>query len=574
MKRGRLLSGGQVLSYSPLPGDVAPQRRLLTGGQVVDDEDTPGLLEAGVRGLAQGATFGFADEISGALESAFTRKTYTQARDEARSRNKAAEEAHPWGYGLGSILGTGATGLATGGLAAGAAKLGTAGVAALAAGEGALQGVGASDAEDAGGVLKDAAVSGVVGGAMGAGLHKILGHAVDTAVATRGKQLNDLIGEGGVPTVKKRLGQATGVKEVGIREGETAASTAAAGSEDLGAARAAGGPAEGKVERSLGVNVIDSDPEFLKALNKGKTQAKAVATARLNDIGAETAPLYRAIDEASGGGVPFDSLMGKLKGASDAARADYRHNVADAIDEHIDKFTDTIKRNAKGAEPAVVPSAEVRKFATRLQQEATRSMGSLSETERFVVKKEVAQVAKGILDDHLDDVAKTVPEALAPKAQRLRDLNDKAFVYASARDALEASAQTAHAKGPGLLKSLTGAGAPALAGLALSGGNPVGFAAGYAGGKLAQAGYQKFSHTAARHLARLVRAAHAGNATAEQAIAAIKVGVPAAVVNTVMSGVGQPLALAGAAYGAEGVGQAFDSLGHRGGGGGEAEAAE
>ncbi len=139
---------------------------------------------------------------------------------------------------------------------------------------------------------------------------------------------------------------------------------------------------------------------------------------------------------------------------------------------------------------------------------------------------------------------------------------------------MEASAKTAHTKGPGLIASLTGAGLPGLAGLALSGGNPVGFAAGVAGAKAAQAGYQKFSHLAARHLARLVRAAHAGSATAEQAIAAIKGGVPAAVVNTVMSGVGQPLALAGAAYGAEGVGQAFDSLGRHGGGGEEADAGE
>ena len=39
-----------------------------------------GKLESGLRGLAQGVSMGFADEITGALESAFTDKTYKQSR--------------------------------------------------------------------------------------------------------------------------------------------------------------------------------------------------------------------------------------------------------------------------------------------------------------------------------------------------------------------------------------------------------------------------------------------------------------------------------------------------------------
>lgn len=575
----RILTGGQIVgAYDPMPTD-RPGRRTLTGGQIVDDEpdpDEPGLFESLARGAYQGASFGFGDEISGALESAFTDKTYQQARDEARSRNAAAEKAHPWGFGLGSVLGTAGTGLVTGGLAAGAAKLGTAGVAALSAGEGALQAAGASEAEDAGGVLQDAAVGGAVGGILGGGLHKVLGHTVDTAVERRGKQLNELIGEGGVPTVKKRLGQATGVKEVGIREGENAASTALAGSSDLESARALGpGAAAGeKVERSLGVNVIDSDPQFLGALQKGKKQAIAVAQARLDDLGREIAPLYRDFDARTGGGVPLSTITEKLEAASNAARTDYRHNVADAIDEHAEKFMDTVRRRLgvkEGEElpaGAVVPSADVRKFATRLQQEATRSMGSLSETERFAVKKEVAQTAKEILDDHLDEVAKMAP-GQAKQVQRLRDLNDKTFVYASAKEALEASAKTAHTRGPGLLGSLTSAGLPGLAGLAMSGGNPVGFAAGALGARAVQQVGSRVNQAATRQLAALVRAARAGSVTADMAISAIKAGVPAATVNTIMSSAGQPYALAGGAAALEGIGRAFE--GRHGGDEAEAE---
>ena len=40
------------------------------------------------------ATLGFEAELTGAIESLFTKKTYQQARDEARANNAAAPEAH------------------------------------------------------------------------------------------------------------------------------------------------------------------------------------------------------------------------------------------------------------------------------------------------------------------------------------------------------------------------------------------------------------------------------------------------------------------------------------------------
>jgi hypothetical protein len=581
----RVLTGGQVAGYDPLPGDQPQAARVLTGGQVVDEPEEPGLLESTLRGAGQGASFGFQDEIAGALESAFTDKTYKQARDESRARNAAAEAAHPWGYGLGSVLGTAGTGLVTGGLAAGAAKAGAGAVAKLAAAEGAAQALGSSDADltegQFGQAAKDTAIGGVVGGVLGGGLHKLLGHTVDTAIERRGKDLNELIGEGGVPTVRKRLGQATGVREVGVREGETAASTEAAGSEHLAATRtaaaadAAESAAPQKVERSLGVNVIDSDPELLKALNKGKKQATAVAEARIHELGKETAPVYRELDSEFDGGIRLGRVIGAMENAATEAKQQYAYNVGEAVQEHSDRFLATWRKRLD-LEPGVdlnevhIPTFEVRKLATRLQMEATSTMGALSETERLTVKKQVAQVAKGILDDHLDEAARALPD-MAPQVQKLRDLNDKSFVYSSVRDALVASANTMHTKGPGLLKSLTGASLPALGGLALSGGNPVGFAAGALGAQLAQSGARRVSRDATMYLARLVRAARAGNATSQLALDAIKGGVPAATVNTIMSNVGQPLALAAGSAVAEGVGSALEGRGGRGGGEAEAE---
>ena len=65
----------------------------------------PGAGESFVRGAAQGASLGFADEITGALRSAFSTKSYQQARDESRAAYKAAEEANPMAYFAGNVTG-------------------------------------------------------------------------------------------------------------------------------------------------------------------------------------------------------------------------------------------------------------------------------------------------------------------------------------------------------------------------------------------------------------------------------------------------------------------------------------
>lgn len=70
-------------------------------------------VAAGLRGAAQGATFGFSDELTGAGEALLRKLTgdkrpigdlYTKSRDEAREANAAAEMANPKTY-TGSELG-------------------------------------------------------------------------------------------------------------------------------------------------------------------------------------------------------------------------------------------------------------------------------------------------------------------------------------------------------------------------------------------------------------------------------------------------------------------------------------
>ncbi len=126
-------------------------------------EASVSLLESGLRGAVQSGSLGFADEISGALESTFTDKSYEQARDESRANFKAAQEANPVTYGAGQVAGGVASAFVPG---LNVAKLGTAGARVLGgAGIGALTGVGSSEASDVGGLASDAAVGGLIGGA-------------------------------------------------------------------------------------------------------------------------------------------------------------------------------------------------------------------------------------------------------------------------------------------------------------------------------------------------------------------------------------------------------------------------
>ena len=152
-------------------------------------------LESALRGAAQEASFGLADEITGLAETGLETvkgnvplsasellKAYQKLRDESRQAYKAAEEANPKTYLAGQVAGGILPAVATGGtavagkLAAGAAT--KAGIGQLMK-EGAksglkyglAQGVGKSEAEIAEGELgqlaKDVASEGAIGGVAG-----------------------------------------------------------------------------------------------------------------------------------------------------------------------------------------------------------------------------------------------------------------------------------------------------------------------------------------------------------------------------------------------------------------------
>lgn len=197
--------GAQPAAPPAPPGDFGGVRF----ASPAQPREGPGVIESSLRGVKQGATLGFGDEITGALESAFTDKTYAQSRDEARASDRAAQASHPLAFGAGEIGGGIASSFIPGLGAAGAgARLGA--VALRGAAQGAVAGLGNSEADltqgDVGGLARDAVVSGALGGATaglaGKLLHgapervekRLLGNITDGATAT---QRDRVVGKAG-----------------------------------------------------------------------------------------------------------------------------------------------------------------------------------------------------------------------------------------------------------------------------------------------------------------------------------------------------------------------------------------
>lgn len=84
-------------------------------------EEAPSMTEAAVRGAAQGASFGFADEAEAGLRSLVEGRPYNQIVEEVRSKYKTAEEEHPGVTLVGDIAG----GVVTGGALSALAKVKT-----------------------------------------------------------------------------------------------------------------------------------------------------------------------------------------------------------------------------------------------------------------------------------------------------------------------------------------------------------------------------------------------------------------------------------------------------------------
>jgi len=164
------LKGLQQGDYSKLSDD---ELKMLSAskGPVLPEE--PGMIESGLRGAAQGASFGFADELEAAAKAALSDKDYDQTLLEARQANRQAEEVNPWTYNIADIVGSfavpaGALGAGAKGASAGKKALMAAGTGAVAGG---LTSLGTTEEDKLSkeaviGAGKDAIVGGAAMGAL------------------------------------------------------------------------------------------------------------------------------------------------------------------------------------------------------------------------------------------------------------------------------------------------------------------------------------------------------------------------------------------------------------------------
>lgn len=158
--------------------DSGPDLSHLSDAELDALERDPSMTESAIRGAAQGATFGFADEIAGGLEAAFTDKSYEQARDESRANFKRAKDANPKTYLAGEVGGGIGTVMIPGLGAANAVRT-LGGAAKVGSLMGAASGLGHSEAKDAQGQAIDmfagmgtGALAGAGGHALGQGIQK------------------------------------------------------------------------------------------------------------------------------------------------------------------------------------------------------------------------------------------------------------------------------------------------------------------------------------------------------------------------------------------------------------------
>lgn len=166
----------------------SPQKKKFTPEELdaiegVAPSTEPSQIESGARGLAQGATFGFSDEATAALESALTGRPYEEALAETRGLYKKAEEESPLTYGAGQIAGGVATAFVPGigqlGTAAKGATIGgKIGLGALGgAVTGGLGAAGLSEATDTDQIISDILKGGTLGAAIGGAVPVAIGAA-------------------------------------------------------------------------------------------------------------------------------------------------------------------------------------------------------------------------------------------------------------------------------------------------------------------------------------------------------------------------------------------------------------
>lgn len=344
-----------------------------------DEAEEPSELESGLRGLAQGASMGFADELTGAGGALVDKlkgdkrdlsDLYKAERDDSRRHYEAAKEAHPLLYGTGNVAGNVATAIplamATGGTSLGA-------LAAEGALQGGLQGLGESTGKTPGDDLTEAAkgaglggLAGALGGAGGklgtAALRRFspaVAEKLDALAAAQGRRA--IAGGANPLSVKQPLADAQVLKAIdsgGIKAFDDTGRIA----ERLGGLREAAGQRYGSVVRGL-EEAGAAGPEAGPLAQQFSDQSKRMAE---NSLGTGVPEMYESTakelvtkptDEA--GRLSLTRAEDIKRSLQDAARNEYTKvggngMVGDAKMDIAGNFKDAIE-NAVAEQGAAAP---------------------------------------------------------------------------------------------------------------------------------------------------------------------------------------------------------------------------
>ncbi len=521
--------------------ELAPAGPVLgPNGQPVDElapapnapiQAAPGGFESFGRGALQGATLGYADEISGAIESLFTDKTYTQARDEARQANAAASTAHPFLSAAGEIGGGIASAFVPGlGLAKGASLAKTA----LTLGaQGAAAGLGGSNAElagpnrDIGGAVKDTLTGGVVGAGVG-GLAHVAGQGVS------------------------RLLESAPAKAVEDRLANVAQGTGMKGSATLTIKKALAKDPEA-IDKALTTG-FDSAETGKKGLALADIMRKPAADIlpiveeRAAQVGKKLAPVYKAADKLEGGfsilnfvdhvneevaklgkSPVNEKLVETMLDAKESALKAWAPELVQKLKgaENIRRLGIDAPESLKHAQDVRIPYQDFRQWVSHLQKEGTNGT-------RTLMDMKAAQAARANLGSAMRDYLTADLEALAERhpsggvnvEQLLKD-NREFSAIANIQDAVESrlwKEQAGNTSGKGhvakavggIVGGAIGGAIPVpvvghLAGAAIGAG--VGAAAGAAAGKAGQSATSALSNAHGK-LAELALRASKGDRAA------------------------------------------------------------
>lgn len=382
------------------------------------DEDAPsgpGGLEATLRGLKQGATFGFGDELTGALEHVLTGKDYKQARDEARASDKAAKSAHPWLYGAGEVGGGLATAVVPGGgIVRGA---GLAANIARGAGAGIAAGIGNSEAEDVGGIAKDAAIGGLAGGAVGG----IAGHVSDKLLggAVKRAENADLAG------LKEGLQYSTALKTFGKST-----------------------PSAPEGQWTAGIKAaLKDEPGIKRAIAKEPSRALQMVDQKLGHLTDRLEAIYEKASEASGKGVPLGTVTGRADEGQAAAtglaklEAQWGRTVAtepqaELVRNVIAKLETRSAGGTLDSSPGHISLGDLRAEYRAWQDIANRANKVFSsKSPREEVAEDIANSLRETLQQHVAEVAEKNP-GLGIGKKLLQDTNKEVSSWIRVQNAL------------------------------------------------------------------------------------------------------------------------------------------